>query len=225
MGWVIAFSDWNQNLSANASVVLDLITPILGVSSLNFKTTSSSSAFGGYLTPTGASGFTKGIEQGRLRSLVVNDASTGGGNAGGLVIMGSTDTLATIAGNCYRLEHFNTGASGSYSLYRSNASATVLAAIAGWTVLIAVTTITITSGTTYGLQLEFIADVTNLGGTYIKFSRGTATDFSDLATVAQYIDTGAGVITTSSSEGLYARTSGTNNLDVRMDQTSLYQLI
>lgn len=221
----MSFSQWFKDVASNSSISLDVITPLIGASSLNFTTTTTSSSFGGYTTPTGASGLVKGIEQGRLRTLMANDASSGGGNAMGFCVIGSADTLATVLGSYYRFEVFSTGASASYSLLRSNNSGLCLSGTPG-TVLASGSSLLQNPATMYPFQFEFIVDTVNLGGVYLAISRGTSgsSDFSTLATLIQYVDSSASKLITSNSEGLYARTSGTFMLDVRMDQTSLYTL-
>lgn len=217
----MAFNQWNKDVTANAAISLDVITPLVGTSSLNFTTSAASAALGGYVTPTNASGLVKGIEQGRLRSLMANDMNNHGM---GFVVLGSADTLATVNGSFYRFEMFSTGPSASYGLGRSNGANTCVTTTLS-TVFVGPITITQGMGSMYPFQFEFIVDTVNLGGVYLAISRGIiGSDFGTLATLVQYIDSSASKLTTSNSEGLYSRCAGTVLLDTRMDQTSLYTL-
>lgn len=212
----MSLSQWNQNVSASMTAVIG--TPaISGAASLILTST----AFGqvAYLTPTGASGFMKGIEQGRLRTLVQPRSSSGNGYGFGLVCMGSADTLGTVNGAFYRFEFFITG---SYSLVRGTAH--VLSAGTPGTIVASGSTTT-TQNVTYGMQIEWIADSVNLGGVYLALKKGTATDFSDLTFLTQIHDVSTAALVTSVSEGVYMRgyTSVTGAI-VAFDQTELFLL-
>jgi hypothetical protein len=199
------------------TVAIDNTTPITGISSLTLTSLVSTQV--GYLTPTGVSGLTKGVEQGRLRTLVKPRSSVGNGYGFGLVCVGSADTLGTVNGNFYRFEFFSTG---SYGLVRANGG--MLSAGSPGTVLATAST-TITINTVYGMQIEWIADNTNFGGVYLSIKKGTATNFSDLALLTHLTDASASQLITSASEGVYLRGfTSVSEAKVSFDQTELFLL-
>lgn len=216
----MSYAQWNKDKLASATSSLDLVTPITGTSSLSLDSNVASQAI--YLTPTGASGLTKGVEQGRLRTLVKMTTGSGNGCGFGLVCMGGSDTLATVGTSAFiRYELFS---NGNYNLYRSNSSG--LNSGAPGTPLQANIAQSVVQNTIYGIQMEWIVDVPNLGGVYIITKKGTAIDFSDLIILNQLVDTGAQILTTSASEGIFMRGyTSTGPVKVLFDQTELFQLI
>jgi hypothetical protein len=200
------------------TVAIDNTTPITGISSLTLTSLVSTQV--GYLTPTGVSGLTKGVEQGRLRTLVKPRSSVGNGYGFGLVCVGSADTLGTVNGNFYRFEFFSTG---SYGLVRANGN--TLATGTPGTVLISSTATTLTVNTIYSMEMEWVADQVNLGGVYISLKKGTATNFSDLALLSQLTDSNYQQLITSAGEGIYLRGyTSVSEAKVSFDNTQLFLL-
>jgi hypothetical protein len=199
------------------TALIDNTSPIVGAYSLTLTSTGGSDV--AYLTPTNVSGLTKGIEQGRLRTLTRPRSTMTNGYGFGLVCMGSADNIGTSNGDFYRFEFFSTG---SYGLVRANGG--MLSAGSPGTVLATAST-TITINTVYGMQIEWIADNTNFGGVYLSIKKGTATNFSDLALLTHLTDASASQLITSASEGVYLRGfTSVSEAKVSFDQTELFLL-
>jgi hypothetical protein len=198
------------------TAAIDSSSPIVGAASLTLTSTASTQI--GYLTPTDVSGLAKGLEQGRLRTLVQPKSSSGNGYGFGLVCMGSADNIGTINGQFYRFEFLM---SGSYSLTRGDFS--TLSNVSATPLITASTTLT--QNTVYGMQIEWIVDLTNIGGIYFALKKGTAINFSDLALLTQLTDGSEGKLVSSNNEGVYLRGYLTaTNAIVSFDQTQLYNL-
>jgi len=213
----LSLSQWNQNVSGFMTAAIDITSPIVGASSLALISTASTQI--GYLTPTGASGLTKGVEQGRLRTLTKAAASVANGYGFGLVCMGSADTIGTVNGAFYRFELFS---SGSYGLVRGNNN-TLNAGTPGTSLASAATAVV--QNVTYGIQIEWIADDVNFGGVYISLKKGTAIDFSDLVLLVQLVDASSSKLLISNSEGPYLRGyTSVTGAKVLYDNTELFLL-
>lgn len=213
------FSQWNKNVSTtSATGSLDLVTPIAGVASVSLDSIASTQAV--YVTPSGTSGLVKGIEKGKLRSLVNMKTGTGNGCGFGFVIVASAETIVTTAGAYYRYELFS---SGSYSLARSNSS--ILTTGSPGTTLNSGST-TIVQNTTYSMEIEWIVDSVNLGGNHLTIRKGTAIDFSNMVLLSQFLDLGAQILTAGNSEGIYLRGyTSVGPVKVLFDSTQLYELV
>jgi len=214
----LSFSQWNRNATTtNAYAYLDLLTPIIGAGSVALESTAMSQAV--YVTPSNPSGLTKGIEKGRLRALT-NPRVSSGGCGFGLVIMASAETIVATAGAYYRYELFS---SGSYALARANSN-TLTAGSPGVTLGSGSTTVT--QNTTYSIEIEWIADPVNLGGVNLLIRKGTATDFSNMTLLTQLLESGAQVLGTSNSEGMYLRGfTSAGTVRVVFDSTQLYEFV
>lgn len=216
----MSFAQWNKNVSDSiyTSVALDLATPIGGLASVALNSVTASAAL--YLTPSNTSGFTKGIEKGKLRTLVNLKSSTSNGCGFGLVIMVVSETIVTTAGPFYRYELFS---NGTYALARSN---TNILNVGSPNVTLNSGSTGIAQNVTYGIEIEWVADPVNLGGVSLVIRKGTAIDFSNMVVLGQVLDMGAQVLGTSNSEGIYLRgyTSG-GAVRVLFDTTQLYEFV
>jgi hypothetical protein len=200
------------------TALIDNTSPIVGAYSLTLTSTGGSDV--AYLTPTNVSGLTKGIEQGRLRTLTRPRSTMTNGYGFGLVCMGSADNIGTSNGDFYRFEFFSTG---SYGLVRANGN--TLATGTPGTVLISSTATTLTVNTIYSMEMEWVADQVNLGGVYISLKKGTATNFSDLALLSQLTDSNYQQLITSAGEGIYLRGyTSVSEAKVSFDNTQLFLL-
>lgn len=215
----MSFSQWGKYLQVNSGIYIQYLSPILASSSLCLEAHGIGQAT--YTTPLDASGLAQGLERGKLRTLF--KLTLGGSNTCGfgIVCMGSLDDLVNNSGAFYRYELRSNSA---YTLSRATTSS-LSADIPGTT--LASSTQTVTLNVAGSMEMEWIADITNLGGVYLVTRKGTATDFSDMTVVTQMINTGAGILTTSSSEGLYLRAYGSASPGVRtlFNSTQLYEMI
>jgi hypothetical protein len=86
---------------------------------------------------------------------------------------------------------------------------------------------TVVDGDYWPVQLEWVADVPNLGGTRLTASVGTknSTDFTTLATLIDYLDTSS-PLTTSVAEGIFDAYpgAGAGAHTFVMDETTIYEL-
>jgi hypothetical protein len=217
------FSDW-QFFTANARInfSLDLVNPIIGTSSLKALLNNSAGDPGNGVV-TVASGRTKGIEQGRMRTLIrTNTSATGGANANryGIVCLQSANDMSIgspngyFLGYQYILSDFTIWRLTGQTLGSGLSIATLEAS--SW----------VTLGTTFAFMAEWIVDIANLGGVYFAISSGAATDFSDLAVRLTHIDPTGLAHTAGIAEGLGVQMSSfTGGIPyIQFDQTSLYSL-
>ena len=84
----------------------------------------------------------------------------------------------------------------------------------------------VTLGVPFAMELEWIVDVPNLGGTFLLARTGTQTDFSDLTAQMSFVDTSS-PITTSVAEGVVASFKSNSVSDTKkviFDNTTLFEL-
>jgi len=213
------FSDW-QFFSGFARIdySLDLITPLIGTSSLKaLLNNSAGDTSNGVVTV--ASGRTKGIEQGRMRTLIKTDTS-GNANKYGVLCLQSTTNVSTGTPNGYLLGYNRTVTDLIIARFTSQvwSSSITLASIdaASWVI----------QGTIFSFMAEWIVDTANLGGVYFAISTGAALDFSDLTVRLKHIDPTGIAHIAGVAEGMCASlVSFTGGVPaVWYDQTELYSL-
>jgi hypothetical protein len=215
----MAFSDWQfYSGAARIDWSLDLIAPIMGTSSLKALLNNSAGDQANGVVKA-VSGRTKGIEQGRMRTLIKTDTS-GNANRYGIICLQSTDNVSTATPNGYFLGYTRTVTDLIVARFTSQlwSSSVALASIdaAAWVI----------QGTTFSLLTEWIVDTANLGGVYFAISTGAATDFSDLAVRLKHIDPTGSAHIAGVAEGLGASLiSFTGGVPyTQFDQTELYSL-
>lgn len=214
----MSLSQWYQDRTTNCTIGLTS-SAIIGSNSLSMSS-SVVGNFGGFCSPDDGSGLPKGLEQGRLRTLMRQDGSSAGMGCG-LLAISNWALSATGTSSFYRYELFSTG---QYALARANGNTCVVASPG--TTLVSGSTPT-TAGVVYGIQIDFIVDIVGLGGVYLSIYKGTATNFSDLVVLAQYLDNSISKLTTSTVEGVYYRgvTSVASLRAGIFDSTQLFSMV
>lgn len=208
----MAFADWQFSDNEVANAQLDLVNPIAGLSSLRFFTTSGGRWVG---VVTDASLLTKGIEQGRLRTLIRNSGSwTSQGWGIYAMLSAVTESDATNDFYCVRI------LSGTELALAKGTNSN----IGGGSTIVLNSAHTFSSATSYAIQLEWITDVANLGGVYLRADLGTALDFSNLVLSSHVVDSTAPINSTTIAEGIGGFNS-VGSRTIHWDQTSLYELV
>jgi hypothetical protein len=209
-------SDWTiYKSNPLINVAIDGSSPIVDVGSLNMTNVAVLS--GATRANVTENNYTKGIVRGRIRTLV-NFTSSNNTYAGIHFLSNALDlssgsiktyTLSAVVYNTatsrdIRISRWSTGLSGTDTTLINIPAA-------------------FTQGIPFSLEVIWHLSVPIYNGVRVIARRGTALDFSDLATFYDAVDT-SGVITSTSSEGLFYNriTAGSDTADVRFDQTSIY---
>lgn len=204
-------ADWSLD-ATNFTAGLYTTSPLSGSSSVQVvQNTISQARY--FLSAAGS--YPQGRLTGRLRTLIrANQVNSN--YRFGLGCLASARTIATVNGNWYAAWIVSAGPTASVALYRGNG-----VQLTGGTSL-ATGNFTFAVGTTYAFQLDWIADNAGLGGTYLNVWVGTATDFSNLASVVSFIDISTSKIVTGSYEGLMGFSGTTTLITIYYDMTSLF---
>ena len=179
----MALSDWTQYVNQNWSFLINVTTPIVssGTGRLAFAPANSGSSYSNIVV-TALSGRTKGVVKGKLRTLFRYDVppSAGTQNTFGLVFMMGNENINSASNN-YRVQYNFT--TGRIELIKS-----IGAGPAGGSLLAQGPLFTPGNNVTFSLEVEWIKDITELGGVAIFVKSGLATDYSDLGSVVTYLD-------------------------------------
>ena len=200
-------SDWTRDLVAmNAGVSPTL--PLVGSSSVILQQTAFTARY--FLSPTPASTYPKGLEHGRLRTLIRFNR-VGTEYKMGLACLGSANTLATVAGNCYVAWFYG--------------ATVLLGRVSGvqlesWVTLRSVA-FTSTINTIYALQLDWRVNQGPQNATWLSLSVGTALDFSNLTVLLSHSDASVSKISSGNYEGPVGCTGSSTMVTVEYDQTQL----
>jgi hypothetical protein len=179
---------------------LDTIEEILGDTSVII---SSSGGFnrGTNVQVTAASGITRGIGRGKIRTLLkhVSGTNADGGNFGGIFCLGQNQDVHSV-GTCYFLgvEPDDTTGSGEIRLFRAEL------ADAGNVTPLATYSLGYSSGEIISLELEWNEDTAgDIGGTHLIARQGILTSYADLDVRFQYVDNSGSRLTLGSGyEGI-----------------------
>ena len=218
----MAFGDWTQYVNQGWVFAINVTTPLVGIGSGRFTP----APFGAgtdmsNIVVTNLSGRTKGVTQGKIRSLFryTNPPTAGTLNGFGFTFMMSAENVSTSTGNFYGAGYdFNTG-----RLHIRKATLSSLSSIGSGTGLAQSEIVTPGNGVVMSLEVEWIADTVELGGTAIFVRTGSLNDFSDLTTVISYLDT-ATPYTTTVAESIYIITGNGIGAawSLDFDQTTLF---
>lgn len=224
----MAFTDWDQYTSGTFTINHNTSSIVVGTGSIEIASSSGNDVVASVVA-SDSSGMTKGLIDGKFRTILHYVGSTGSGAQGnniGISVMHSADDITT-SGSCYSLIwHFSDNlAIEDLRLAKHTAGLTSTSI----TTLDQNDSFGKVSGNTWTFELEWIASKqTELGGTLLTARVGTATDFSDLAVEFQYVDlTGDSPLTTSAAEGLFHRYGSSTTAFQRtmyFDQTTLFSL-
>jgi hypothetical protein len=213
----MALADWNfyNTTGGQLTLSINVLTPLVNVGSGRIGgNVSSANAFN--LVVSNASGRAKGVTRGKLRSLFrYNDFFSS--NRLGLMFLQSVEN---ISGSGTGPNFYRANITGDGYLYLSkntnggigNSHGTTLASVAFDPGI----------NTIFSLEVEWIADIAELGGVAMFVRCGFATDYSDLTTVITYLDVFS-PFTTSVAEGIGGYiSSAINGYAVDIDQTTLF---
>lgn len=178
----MSYSDW-EHFTSNVPPLtfsINVISPIvsLGSGRIGAGTLAGGSTMSN-INVTVGSGRVQGVVRGKLRTLFRHDNFTFGGEYG-LLCLQSSQNVASLGGDFYQAKvikndgrlHLSKGI--GTNLFGAGSLASVAFAPG--------------NNTVWSLELEWVADLTELGGTALFVRRGFATDFSDLTTVIAYLD-------------------------------------
>lgn len=221
----MALGDWTQKKTGTMTVSLEIVSPIVGNGSLKLASqASAASGMNMYLTSL-AHGFTKG----RMRTLIKMVTIPNADNVGfGFTFLQSALDLSTTGtpGSSYFLSWGRVGAGGGggnlvWNITKRTSG--LAAATAGTSLYTGV--LAASANDYYPIQIEWVADVSALGGTRITFSRGTlnSTDFNTLGVISDLIDSSS-PLTTSVAEGIAFANSVAGTGIAVLDETTIYQL-
>lgn len=203
----MAYSDWAKFGIAGSEVTVYPASPPEGTGHLYVQCPQG----GVFFYPTAPS-YSKGVTDGRYRTLVRLDNSTANSTSGlaGIVVMASATTIATVSGNFYWICQCG----GQLQIRRGNT--TTLGS--GGTLLVQQANV-VTTGVPFSLQVDWSVEASSVD--FIVYT-GANIDFSDLASFLTYSDTSASRLTSSVIEGLGVARSGSGvNALVSWDLTSL----
>ena len=232
----MALIDWNIFKSDTKIIAaLDLLDPIFEVGSIFVERPNTLGSGNVNFVPTDAGIHPHGRNDGRIRTLIRYDKQPGTltnqGVQAGVTCLQSQDDLQTT-GNCYSFSVFAAEGfqnpvlrllkhtQGNSGLAPAPDGSTALAPQIGLPVAGAL-------GDVFALQLEWITELTLLGGTQLTASFGTALDYSDLTPVMFAIDNVSPYLT-GVSEGIWTNHKSSNSVFVTrisFDQTALDELI
>ena len=229
----MALGDWTRNVLNETyhSVSLEVNTPLVGNGSVIINMGTSTTAFGGVnMYYTAQQGFTKG----RIRTIMRMDyrPRTYEWQRGGIVCMQShlnpVDNNAAWYAFSWGLRKSTiSGSPGQQYWMIEKHTADQIHEVATGTE-IDYEGVSVSDGDYYPVQLEWVADIPNLGGTRLTASVGTlnSVDFSTMVEVLDYIDTSSPLITTL-GEGLFAcqPQNSSSGSKYTFDETSVYQLV
>jgi hypothetical protein len=232
MGIVMAISDWDISVdSGNLSVFIENTTPILDFGSLAFEHTGTSLYTHGNVIPNDDSlGLPHGIvPAGRLRTVCrvdEHDGSTIQISYFGVSTLQSQDDMVA-GGSCYALLVASEEGFANPTLRLHKFTAGLTNSLPAPPLVAIPYPGTLTIGVPFTLELQWVVDVTTLGGTFLLGSTGVATDFSDLTGQLTIVDT-MSPLTTSVAEGLvgsFKNNVGGDTKKVLFDNTTLYELV
>jgi hypothetical protein len=211
----MSLADWDVYTSnTGLGLSINVLTPILSLGSGRFGGTSLGGGLNSIvINPTVASGRTSGVTRGKFRSLFRYDDFTAGAKLG-IAFMQSNKNIAEVSSTFYKAELLQSDG----KLYLIKATGTTI----GGGGTLASVYFSPGINTVFCLEVEWIVDLGELGGTALFLRRGFATDYSDLTTVISYLDVSS-PLTTSVAESLYLieqSAGGVFNLD--FDQTALF---
>ena len=209
----MAFGDWDTFAIANYVVTTETASAILGDQSIAIDNTASGNG-GGHATPSVASGLTRGITAGRMRTLMRLDAGTQSSATHAGIYFLSSVTNPLVSGTCYSVSaHGN----GDISVNKHGVSLPVISS----TLSTSVNLISNISNV-FGLEVMWFNDSV-FGGTRIEVKTGTATDFSDLTLESSltFTDT-VSPLSGTGGEGIFQANNGGNDQRWVYDNTQLF---
>jgi hypothetical protein len=209
----VAFSDWDTFFTGNYIVVNEAFSTITPPRSLRIENTSPGGTAGGVATPSVASGFTRGITAGRLRTSMRKDAGANDSLIkAGIFFLSSTTNPLIATTTCYSVA---VSGAGDVSIFHhatnlptvSNTLATAASHISNL-------------GSNFILEAMWFYDAVEFGGTRIEVKvNGT------LVPGLAIIDTTFGLSSTG-GEGLYSATDGGSQAQFWLfDDTRLFSVV
>jgi len=223
----MSLGDWSQSIgnSSQITVSLEIATPIVGNGSLKIRNTG---------TPTGCANLfltslPKGFAKGRIRTLLQWQVrpSHAAYERAGIAFMQSALHITSGTPSFYT---FALGAKSGYPgtlHWLINKHVNTSLQSTGPTVINESNSVTVADGDYWPIQVEWNADVSNIGGTRLTCSVGTknSTDFGTLAVLLDTIDTSSPIVT-SVAEGLFDTHPAVGFTDhtACWDSTTIYQL-
>ena len=189
----MAFGDWEFN--GNGTRILQPSSAILGTSSLEMEIDSASTNQSQSGQVTAASGITRGIARGKIRTLIrYNNGALSAQYHAGIFCLCSNANGFGGGNSAYRLAiNPSNGDLELQDFGTSNAIQTVFASYAQGYV----------QGTTIAIELEWNDDASgDIGGTHFIARSGVQTDYSDLTDRFQYVDAPGNQLTTG-FEGIF----------------------
>lgn len=226
----MAFIDWDFYQPVGIHFV-DVGNPIVGAGSLRFQHFNSTSLANGNAVPKLLSPLPFGFGKGKLRSIFQvfqSDFS----NAGtlsyfGLACMQSDRDLVNTVGS----DFYYAAIEVSETFVANLLLGKVTSGFSGFpgTPFVSIPYPDVLSeGSIHTLEIQWIADIPNLGGTHLLCRTGTLTDYSDLTDQIVYFDSSSPLSSTV-SEGLIISLDNSSAVSnqgkvILTDQTTLYEL-
>lgn len=223
----MSLGDWTQ-AGSGLTVSIEINTPLVGDGSLKFAASAAVNQKNMYLT-----NLDKGFTKGRIRSLMrmVVRPTTQAYARAGLICMQSVINPAAATGAYYTfgwgVGSSTAGTPGTQKwLLMKRAPSGQLSSVG---TELNSTSVVVSASDYYPVQLEWVVDIADLGGTRLTASVGTlnSTDFGTLVTVFDYLDTSS-PLTTSVAEGIFctsANAAGAETYTYTFDETTIYQLV
>lgn len=210
----MAFSDWDF-FGPPTEALQPSSAAIVGSSSLEV-TGNNSQAWQGQLN----SGFSRGFTIGKIRTLMNVESTSDPTNLyPGIFCMSESENVTAITNDLYAVAVNPNNVSGNVQLKKLNNgildfdSESVLGS----------SQIDFTVGNTIALELEWLADVDQIGGVLLRVRTGTELDYSDLSEVITYVDVSS-PYTSTFAEGIMCHfQSGVGVSVILFDETIIFE--
>lgn len=220
----MSFSDWDVFTNGSTiAVTNDTVSPLVGSGSLFFDTAGSGNRQA-QVQVSDTSGIAKGLSRGIIRS-VINVNNFTAGFQTGIICLLSQENVTGLSGSCYALT-LRSQTSGAIDFrlilqkYTGGLESTPTTLVESADMQSSVMTNSL-------IQLQWNIDLIGLGGVELVASfADNSTDPNDLVDVLAFLDAFSPLITTV-SEGLFCKvlSASTEQVEVRYDDTALYQLV
>ena len=219
----MSLSDWEFHASSGVTFSINLFTPIVSLGSGRLAMPDIGALTQTNINVTTASGRTRGVTRGKLRSLFRYDTLVTAAVLGLAFCQSRSDHDLTSNGTAYFA--YLRQADSKLHISRMGPTNSTIAGFFGAPTFLDSGGFPFVPGNNvvFSLEVEWIVDIAELGGVAIFLRQGFATNFSDLTTVITVLDTSS-PLTTSTSESVFAGVpatfAGAWNLD--FDQTTLF---
>jgi len=217
----MAFTDWDLHTQGTVvNITPNLITPLEGLQSLEIEKLSGSTQSGGAVVPSDASGLTKGLIAGRMRTQMklVTGFLSSSGKAGIFFMMAAPSETPFTTTTVY---YAGVDGLGRVGIVKHSSGITNNGTSLGLTANDYIADLSVA----FTFEVVWFYDIPEFNGTRIIVSTGSSTDYSDLVPVPglDVIDS-TSPFSVTSGEGLAYATNGNTNMTWLFDRTELYSV-